>query len=457
MLRVYGQPMALPRRHIRDYLPRGLYWRTLLIIVLPVMLMQIILTVVFLDDHWRSTSKRLGQGVAADVGLIIRLYERYPTPANFEDLRQLAHSPLRLEISIEKAPLKRQRCSPARSVLDGYMVAGLKDDLDRDVFYDATCPGEFVEIRVPIREGVLKVLAHRERVIASNGPWFVYWVIGATFLLTTVSLIFIRNQVRPIERLADEMGEFGRTMEINEYRPRGAREVRKAAAAFMTMRDRLKRLFDQRAQLLAGVSHDLRTPLTRMKLQMSMMPPSPDIDAMRADMTEMEATIDDYLAFVRGEWSDAQTNVDLVALVREAAVGAERGGAKIELTLDSTERLEMSGRPSALKRALANLIDNAVAHGNHVRIETARTNDAFLIAVEDDGPGIAPELYEDAFRPFSRLDETRTRHSKGVGLGLAIARDVARGHGGDITLGSSPLGGLKATLRLPVSPSPVPA
>jgi two-component system osmolarity sensor histidine kinase EnvZ len=223
------------------------------------------------------------------------------------------------------------------------------------------------------------------------------------------------------------------------------------------MRDRLRRLFSQRAHLLAGVSHDLRTPLTRLKLQFSMMAPSADLDAARADIAEMEATIDDYLAFVRGEWNEPPSLVDIAQLVRETAAGAARGGAEVELALDPDERLELPARPSALKRALANLIDNASAHGAHVRVAVTRGAGAIDIAVEDDGPGIEPDLYEDAFRPFSRLDETRTRHSKGVGLGLSIARDVARAHGGDIILGASSLGGLKAVLHLPASPAPVPA
>jgi two-component system osmolarity sensor histidine kinase EnvZ len=446
------------RLRLRRYLPKGLYWRSLLIIVLPITLMQVILTVVFLDDHWRSTSKRMGQGVAADVGLLIRLYERNPTPAGFEDVRRLAASPLRLNVSLEPgAALARKHCAPARSILDRYMIAGLQSDLDRPVFYDATCPGDFVIIRVPVENAVMNVLAYRERVLASSGPWFVYWVVGATFALTMVSLVFIRNQVRPIEQLAQAMEDFGRSMEITHYRPRGAREVRKAGAAFLNMRDRLRRLFSQRAHLLAGVSHDLRTPLTRLKLQFSMMAPSADLDAARADIAEMEATIDDYLAFVRGEWNEPPSLVDIAQLVRETAAGAARGGAEVELALDPDERLELPARPSALKRALANLIDNASAHGAHVRVAVTRGAGAIDIAVEDDGPGIEPDLYEDAFRPFSRLDETRTRHSKGVGLGLSIARDVARAHGGDIILGASALGGLKAVLHLPASPAPVPA
>ncbi len=447
--------MPSPRRSLRDFLPKGLYWRSLLIIVLPVALMQIIVTVVFLDDHWRATSKRMSQGVAASIILLTRTYEANPTPERFAQVAQMARDPLRLQATLEPGGvLERKRCAAA-GVLDRYMIAELEAALHRKVFYDATCPGQFAEIRVPIKGGVLSVLAYRDRVEARSGPWFVAWIIGATLFLMTVSLVFIRNQVRPIETLSEEMQKFGRTMEINSFRPRGAREVRTAAAAFIDMRESLRRLFDQRAQLLAGVSHDLRTPITRLKLQLSMMAPSADLDAIRGDLADMEQTIDDYLAFVRGEWTEAPAPVDIAALAREAAAAATRSGARVDLSIAS-DPLVLPGRTSALKRALANLIDNAAAHGQRVRVEAARDGGAITVAVEDDGPGIAPDLYEDAFRPFSRLDETRSKNSKGVGLGLAIARDVARAHGGDITLSPSALGGLRAVLTLPLASSSEP-
>ena len=442
--------------NLREHLPKGLYWRSLLIIVVPIALMQIIMTLVFLDAHWRAASKRMGQGVAAQVVLLIESYERNPTPAHFAEVQKLAQDPLLMSVSLEHGQLETAVCG-AGSLLDGYMIDAIHEQLHRDAFYNTSCPGKFVHIRVPVTGGVFDVTAYRDRVQAQSGLWFVAWMMVATVLLTTVSLVFIRNQVRPIEQLAREMERFGRDLSLSDYRPRGAREVRQAGASFLDMRDRLRGLFEQRAQLLAGVSHDIRTPLTRLKLQFAMMHASPELAQARADLADMETTLEDYLAFVRAEWTEAPAEIDLAALVREAASNASRGGANIDLELGADDKLALSGRASALKRALANLIDNAAAHGDHVRIETAREPEAISIAVEDDGPGIAPELYEDAFRPFSRLDETRTRNKKGVGLGLAIARDVARGHGGDIILGASALGGLKAVLRLPLSPRPAAA
>ncbi len=437
-----------PRMRFRDILPKGLYWRTLLIIAAPAAILQLIITLVFLDDHWQATSKRMSQGVASDVALIIQLYERNPTQDNFEDLQALAWRPLRLEIDLEpSAPLDLPRCRAAGSVLDRYLTRALQEQLGRDVWYDSTCPGTQVLIRVPIEEGVLQLKAYRDRVQARSGPLFVAWIAGATIFLITVSIRFILDQGRPIEQLADAMERFGRGEDSGHFRVRGAREVRGATHAFFDMRQRIKRYIEQRSQLLAGVSHDLRTPLTRLKLQLALMPPSPEIEDAKRDLAEMEETLEEYLAFAKGLSEEAPVEVDLRELTDEVAADARRAGAEIEV--DAAGAAATPGRARALKRCLANLIDNAAAHGDKVRVSIKSDENAVTIAVEDNGPGIPEELYEEAFRPFSRLDETRSRNQKGVGLGLAIARDVARSHGGDIKLSQSPLGGLRAALRLP--------
>jgi len=436
------------RFRFRDILPKGLYWRTLLIIVAPAAVLQLILTLVFLDDHWQATSKRMSQGVAADVALIIQLYERNPTPANFADLQRMAHRPLRLEIELQPGvPLESPRCGAYGSVIDRYLTNALHDQLGREVWYDSTCPGTQVIIRVPIAEGVLQLKAYRDRVQARSGPLFVAWILGATLFFGALSIVFIRNQVRPILKLADAMERFGRGEDSGLFRARGAREVRGATHAFFDMRQRIRKHIEQRSQLLAGVSHDLRTPLTRLKLQLALMQPSPEIDDAKRDLAEMEATLDEYLTFAKGLGEEALVDVDLAQITREVVADSARAGAEIRVTAD--DGVTAPGRARALKRALANLVDNAAAHGDKVEVSVKADANAVTVAVDDDGPGIPEELYEEAFRPFSRLDETRSRNQKGVGLGLAIARDVARSHGGDIVLSQSPLGGLRAALRLP--------
>jgi two-component system osmolarity sensor histidine kinase EnvZ len=383
------------------------------------------------------------------VTLLIALYERSPTPETLADLTALALSPLRLEMSLDPTgALEAPRCRQAAPAIDRYLTRALRQELDRPVWYDSTCPGNQVRIRAPVTGGVLEVKAFRDRVQAKSGPLFVAWILGATLFLCVVSILFIRNQVRPIEQLAEAMARFGRGEEVGLYKARGAREVRAATHAFFGMRSRIKRHIDQRAQLLAGVSHDLRTPLTRLKLQFALMPDSPELEAAKLDLGDMDRTIGEYLAFAKAEWIEEFEPTDLGKLVGEAVEAARRSGR--DIAYDAPQGpIEIPARPGALRRCLGNLIDNAMAHGSTVKVAALVVPGAVEVHVEDDGPGIEPARHEDAFRPFSRLDETGARNAKGVGLGLAIARDAARAHGGDITLGRSALGGLRAVVRLP--------
>jgi two-component system osmolarity sensor histidine kinase EnvZ len=270
----------------------------------------------------------------------------------------------------------------------------------------------------------------------------------ATVLLTAVAILFIRNQVRAIERLANAAEAFGRGGEVVAFKPHGAREVRRAANAFLSMRSRILRQIEQRTNLLASVSHDLRTPLTRLKLALALAEPSKRTGEMKGDVAEMEHMIDEYLAFARGEGGEAAEPVRLLDLIEEVSEGAVRAGARVSVEADP--ELMAQVRPNALKRALANLIMNAAVHGEHVAVAARpRLHGGVEIVVDDDGPGIPEDRYEEAFKAFGRLDEARNQNTKGVGLGLAIARDVARGHGGDVTLEKSPLGGLRAVVRVP--------
>ncbi len=442
--------MRLPHR-LRDIMPKGLYWRTLLIILAPAAVLQLIISMVFLDDHWQATSKRMSQAVASDITLLIMLHERNPTPDNLADIQVLART-LRLDLTFEpNGAVEMEPCGGRRDqIIDRYLTRALQEELNRNVWYDSSCPGRQVIIRVPAEGGVFNILAFRDRVQARSGPLFVAWIFGATIFLGIVSVLFIRNQVRPIEQLAAAMERFGRGDDDQTvFRARGAREVRQATHAFFDMRQRIRRFIEQRAQLLAGVSHDIRTPMTRLKLQFALMPPTPELEDAKRDLEDMERTLEEYLAFARGEAAEEPAPTDVGRLVGEVVHEARRSGAAIEIAAEGD--LAASVRPRALKRCIANLVDNAAAHGDRVRVEARRTPGALQVTIDDDGPGIPPELYEDAFRPFSRLDETRTRNAKGVGLGLAIARDVARAHGGDVTLARAPLGGLRALLRLPAT------
>ncbi len=442
-------PFPVVARILKRRLPTTLWGRSLLIIVLPVLIMQGAVTWAFFDMHWQTVTARLSEGLAGDVAWAAESYRDEPTAANLAEITDQAQRSMQLSVALRPdATIPTEPRRGPIGVVDRTLEAALASRLDQPFWFDTTRYPAYVDIQVQQRDGVLRVIAPRERAVATQAHIFVLWLMLATALLMGVAILFIRNQVRAIERLADAAEAFGRGEVTTRFKPHGAREVRQAAAAFMDMRDRIQRHIDQRTALLASVSHDLRTPLTRLRLELALAPPFKRQAAMKGDLDEMEHMIDEYLAFARGEAGETLQSIDLAALLKAAGDDVKRVGADVEVK--APPGLTASLRPLAFKRALANLAGNAASHGEHVRLSArALPSGGVEIAVEDDGPGIPDEMHEEAFRPFSRLDESRNQNRKGVGLGLAIARDVARSHGGDITLDRSDLGGLKALVRLP--------
>ena len=436
-------------RIVKRFLPSTLFGRSLLIIVLPVAIMQIAVTWIFFDAHWQTVTSRLSEGLAGDIAWVVESYQADPTPQGLTKLADRAERSLSLSVALqEDRTLPTSKRASLFAPLDRSLRHALVNRLDQPFWFDTTRYPAYVDIRVQVKTGVLRIIAPRDRAFATQGHIFLLWMTVATVLLTGVSLLFIRNQVRAIERLADAAEAFGRGGDVPQFKPHGAAEVRKAAIAFIAMKERIQRHIDQRTALLASVSHDLRTPLTRLKLEAALAPPSPRITEIKRDLAEMEHMIDEYLAFARGEGGEILETVALRGLIEEVTVGAERAGAAVAVDADAA--ILASVRPNAFKRALSNLVMNAAAHGEHVQVAAhARPAGGVEITVDDDGPGIPPDRYEEAFKPFNRLDESRNQNEKGVGLGLAIARDVARGLGGDVTLDKSPMGGLRAVVRLP--------
>ena len=441
-------------RWLKRRLPRTLFGRSLLIIVLPVALMQIAVTYVFFDAHWQTVTSRLSEGLAGDIAWAVESYKDDPTPENFGRLSQRAEESMGLSIALQpgrQLPAKRRDppvpLEPFFAPIDRSLDRALSERLDAPYWFDTTRYPAYVDIRVGVQGGVMRVLAPRDRAFATQGHIFVLWMTVATVLLTAIAILFIRNQVRAIERLATAAEAFGRGGDVQAFKPQGAKEVRQAAAAFLGMRARIQRHIEQRTALLASVSHDLRTPLTRLKLALALSEPNSRTSDMKRDLSEMEHMIDEYLAFARGEGGEAAEPVLLRPLIEAVSEGARRLGAQVAVQADA--ELTATARPSALKRALSNLIMNAAAHGATVQVGARRYAQGVEIVVDDDGPGIPDDQREEAFKAFARLDASRNQNTKGVGLGLAIARDVARGHGGDILLERSPLGGLRAVVRLP--------
>lgn len=436
---------------LKRYLPKSLFGRSLLIFVVPVAMMQGLIAWAFFEQHWETVTSRLSEGVAGDVAIMTELFETAgENEAAFQPLADAAYRNMQLSVDFragERLPTSRR--SSFFRTLDRTLRQSLTAAMENEVWFDTTRYPAYVDIRVQTGTGVLRFIAVRERVFATTGHIFLLWLFGATALLSLVSVIFIRNQVKPIRRLAEAATLFGRGQDAAGFKPAGAREVREAAHAFIDMRQRITRHLDQRTSMLAGVSHDLRTPLTRLKLQLALMPESEEREDAIRDVGEMEHMLEEYLAFARGQVSEETVEADVSALVAETVETARRADPGIALSAD--EGLRANVRPGVLKRGIANLISNACAYGTKCEISVRRRRRHLEIIVDDDGPGIPSDQREEAFKPFARLDEARNMNREGVGLGLAIARDVTRGHGGEVELSDSPLGGLRAIMRLPLA------
>ena len=433
-------------RPVRKILPRSLLGRSLLIILVPLVVVQAVALLIFYGSHLNLISRRLSGAVAGEVAQTIHLLQ---TGA---DQAWVLRSGLR-DFDL------RMRVLPGAHLIQGAPVnilGPMDDDLDvalrervglpfaMDWTSDPT--SVLVDVALPGAAGVLHVEAPRKRLYTSMIYVYVLWLGGSSILLFTIAALFMRNQVRAIRRLAAAAEDFGLGRDTAAIRPEGAIEVRRAATAFNRMQERIRRFLTQRTEMLAGVSHDLRTPLTRLRLALAMLPAEGQLAVDAADMTadveEMERMISGYLAFARGEQAEQAQPVDLSAMLDDVAAGARRTGA--EVAVDVPHALTLQLRQDAVRRALTNLVDNARRHAGRVALSALEAGRSVLVMVDDDGPGISPIRRESVFRPFE------SGAGGGTGLGLTIARDIVRAHGGDITLEDSPMGGLRARVRLPV-------
>jgi two-component system osmolarity sensor histidine kinase EnvZ len=423
-----------------------MFGRSLLIVVMPLILLQAIATWVFYDRHWAAVSWRLSAGVAGDVGLLVDALKLAASPAETAQLLESAKAQTDLDIAIEHPKSLPPISSATGTLIGDQLNQALQSRLNQPFRIDLLDDGG-AEIKVQLSDGVMSAGVPRNRLSSSTTYIFVMWMLGSSLVLLAVAIVFLRNQVKSLRRLAEAADSFGKGLAVPSFKVEGAVEIRRAAIAFMTMRDRLQRQVRQRTQMLAGVSHDLRTPLTRMKLALELLGNDPTVAELKSDVAEMEHMVHGYLDFVRGQGTEASVETDISLLIEDLAADLRREGTP--LTVTPPPEFVMPVRPNALRRCLANLIGNARRHATHVWLTGLVAADGIDILVDDNGPGIPPANRARVFRPFVRLDASRNPLTGGVGLGLTIARDVARSHGGDIRLETSPRGGLRARVHLP--------
>nr|WP_246180173.1 ATP-binding protein [Microvirga thermotolerans] len=435
-------------RWLGRVLPKGLYARSLIIIIAPIVLLQSVVAYVFMERHWQLVTRRLSSAVTSDIAALIDIYESYPQDKDATTLARIASERLQLDVDIlHDTDLPPPGPKPFFSILDEALSDELRRQIDRPYWMDTVGRSSFIEIRVKLDpRTVMRVLTRRSQAYASNSHIFLVWMGGSSLVLMGIAILFLRNQIRPILRLAEAAEALGKGREI-DFRPRGAREVRQAGHSFLEMKRRIERNIEQRTTMLNGVSHDLRTILTRFKLSLALLRQTPEVEDLKRDVDEMSRMLEGYLAFARGDTGEQAVETDLRPLLHDLQADAERQGHST--TLDIVGDPIVTVRPDAFRRLLFNLVANAARHGERIEISANHETRWLVLHVDDDGPGIPPEMREEVFKPFVRLDEARNQDEGGSGLGLAIARDIARSHGGDITLGDSPLGGLRATVRLP--------
>jgi two-component system osmolarity sensor histidine kinase EnvZ len=434
---------------IKRVMPTGLYARALLIIIAPMVILQSVVAFVFMERHWSQVTQRLSAGVVADIAALVDVYRGYPQDNEQAQIRRIAQERLGLAVDfLAASEMPPPGPKPFFSLLDQALSRELSRQIRRPFWIDTVGRSALVEIRIQLDNSVMRVFAPRSAAYVSNSEIFLFWMVGTSIVLLTVAILFLRNQIRPILRLADAAESFGKGRDMPNFRPRGAREVRRAAAAFIEMKLRIERAIEQRTAMLAGVSHDLRTILTRFKLELALIGDHPETEGMRKDVEEMEKMLEAYLAFARGDMGEQSAPTDMAAFLQELKADAERQGHNT--TVDFHGSPVVTVKPAAFKRLLSNLVSNAARFAPSIAITGQRDHRWLTVTVDDDGPGIPANLREDVFKPFLRLDDARNQDKGGSGLGLAIARDIARAHGGDIMLGDSPLGGLRATVRVPV-------
>ena len=437
---------------LRNYLPKTLFGRMLSIILVPMILVQVITVFIFYERHWDTVTRHMAGQLAADISLLADRLGDTPDEATIELIQQTGWQYFSFPVQYNaEAEFPGRNVAPPASYAEEVLRYELDVRLKQHWYADLVSDPHLVFVDLALDPGVLRIYASRKRIFSSTSWTFFGWTLGSSILLFAIALLFMRGQVQPILRLANAARALGLGRQAPDYRLEGAREVRLAGRAFQAMRHRIMRQLNERTEMLAGVSHDLRTPLTRIRLQLELMSDREDAEAIRADLAEMEDMIDAYLSFAAGEGEEPTEDTDLQTMLDRMVTQTRNAhGFDIAFDMPSLSLPVFPVRRKAIRRAFENIISNALAYATQTRITARYRNDEVTITFDDNGAGIPAERRADALRPFVRLETSRNRQTGGTGLGLSITSDIVLGHGGDLTLDDSPLGGLRVIIKLPV-------
>ena len=431
---------------LKKILPKRLFYRALLIIAVPILVLQLIITIVFFDSLWIKTNKGMTRALINEINLFVEIYNN--KEIDKKDLKNT--SSLFLDLNIElfnNQTFDYQYNERWFSPIDRTLRRELKSNFNLGEFwFDTTSYKELIDIRIKYEDGYFKFLVPRDRVTSSSARIFALWITVPAIIMIIISLIFLKNQTRPITNLARAAERFGKGEKIEEFKPSGALEIRQAGHEFNRMRKRILRHLNQRNEMLSGISHDLRTPLTRMKLQIAFIADKDLAKKLSEDINEMEKMLNEYLQFTSSSYIEKDEMFNLSELIEQAVIKYNNKN----ILKDLTPRVYFNGRKNLINRCINNIIDNALKYGNKVQIKFNKKNTNLLIIIDDDGPGIPKKEYENVFKPFYKIDKSRADAKSSVGLGLSIASDIIRSHGGNIVLDKSKLNGLSVKIFLPV-------
>ena len=433
-------------RFIKNLLPRKLFYRALLIVAVPIIVLQLIITIVFFDSLWIKTNKGMTRALVGEMKTFITAYDN--GKYNNNDLSGLFSIYLDLNVEYKNdklfsKPLKERWFSPIDRTLRRELKANIGDE---NYWFDTTTYKELIHINIKHNEGYFEFFISKDRVTSTSARMFALWITLPALLMITIAIIFLKNQTRPIVNLAKAAERFGRGENIDEYRPSGALEIRKAGLEFDKMRKRIMRHLNQRSEMLSGISHDLRTPLTRLKLQLSFLKDEELSKKMSLDIDEMEKMLNEYLQFTSSSYLEKDETFDISELIENTIDKY----SNINISRDITPRVYMNGRKNLIQRSLNNIIDNSIKYANKINLGLTKRNNNIIITIDDDGVGVPENEYQNVFKPFYKLDKSRGDSKSSVGLGLSITSDIIKSHGGNIVLDKSPLNGLSVKVFLPL-------